>query len=218
MPERSLHSLLKGTADPAFTVNENGFVRFWNAAAEKLFGYSAANVLNERCSDVLHGRTSGEQRVCGDSCGVITCAHVGEAVPNYDMEVRIANGEWIWINVAVLVSRERESPEGTLIAHIIRDISSQKRAEALDERFLRLAEQVCSVAQEGQGLPPVSPLTEQEIRVLSLVSKGRSAALVAAQLGISLRTLRNHLYHINCKLGTHNQLGAVIEATRRGLI
>lgn len=218
MREKGLHSLLEGTADAAFTVNEYGFIRFWNRAAEKLLGYSEADVLNRRCSDVLQGKTSGEQCVCGDSCGVISCAHIGEAVPCYDMKVRIATGEWIWVNVALLISREVESPDGILIAHIIRDISSQKQAEALNERFLRLAEQVCSVTQTAQTLPPVSPLSERERRVLSLVSEGKSAAQVAVELSISQRTIRNHLYHINCKLRTHNQLGAVIEASRRRFI
>ena len=218
MREKNLHWLLEGTADAAFTVNGFGFVRFWNAAAEKLLGYSAADVLNRRCSDVLQGRTSDEQRVCGDSCGAISCAHIGKPVPNYDMKVRTATGEWIWANVTLLISRDLELPDRVLIAHILRDISSQKQAEALVERFLPLAEQVCSMAQAAQTLPPVSPLTKQERRVLSLLSKGKSAALVASELSISLRTVRNHLHHVNCKLRTHNLLGAVLEASRRRFI
>jgi PAS domain S-box-containing protein len=218
MREKSFHSLLAATADAAFTVNEQGFVRFWNAAAEKLLGYSAADVLNQYCADVLQGRTSGEQSVCGDSCGVISCTHIGKPVPNYDMQVRVASGEWIWVNITVLVNREAESSEPILIAHIIRDISGQKQAEALNLRFLGLAEQVCSVTQIVKTAPPVSPLSLQERRVLSLVSKGRSPAVVAGELRVSLRTVRNHLYRINCKLKTHNQLSAVIEAARRKIL
>jgi DNA-binding CsgD family transcriptional regulator len=37
-------------------------------------------------------------------------------------------------------------------------------------------------------------------------------------MGISSQTLRNHLYHVNRKLGTHNRLEAVVHAVRRGLI
>jgi DNA-binding CsgD family transcriptional regulator len=41
---------------------------------------------------------------------------------------------------------------------------------------------------------------------------------VATALGISAQTLRNHLRHVNQKLGTHNRLEAVIHAAHRGLI
>lgn len=44
------------------------------------------------------------------------------------------------------------------------------------------------------------------------------AIRVASELGISSQTLRNHLYHVNQKLGTHNRLEAVVHAVRRGLI
>jgi len=45
-----------------------------------------------------------------------------------------------------------------------------------------------------------------------------AAVQVASELGISSQTLRNHLYHVNQKLGTHNRLEAVVHAVRRGLI
>jgi DNA-binding CsgD family transcriptional regulator len=45
-----------------------------------------------------------------------------------------------------------------------------------------------------------------------------TAVDIARELHISSQTLRNHLHHINQKLGTHTRLEAVIHAIRRRLI
>jgi len=65
---------------------------------------------------------------------------------------------------------------------------------------------------------PAMPLSEQEQRVLRSFSEGRSPSDIVHELNISPQTLRNHLHHINQKLGTHNRLEAVTHAMRRKLI
>ena len=64
----------------------------------------------------------------------------------------------------------------------------------------------------------IAPLSEQEHRVLRNFSEGQSPANIVRALKISPQTLRNHLHHINQKLGTHTRLEAVIHAIRRKLI
>ena len=65
---------------------------------------------------------------------------------------------------------------------------------------------------------PVAFLTAQEQRLLCLFAQGTTPAQVAKKLDISSQTLRNHLYHVNKELGTHNHLEAVIQTVRRGLL
>jgi DNA-binding CsgD family transcriptional regulator len=50
-----------------------------------------------------------------------------------------------------------------------------------------------------------------------LFADGKNSAEIARTLGISLQTLRNHLHHINEKLGTHRRLHTVMHAMRRKL-
>jgi DNA-3-methyladenine glycosylase II len=59
---------------------------------------------------------------------------------------------------------------------------------------------------------------EQDHRVLRCLSEGKSPASIVTALEISPQTLRNHLHHINQKLGTHSRLEAVTHAIRRKLI
>jgi len=54
--------------------------------------------------------------------------------------------------------------------------------------------------------------------VLHRLSEGKSPAEIIGELDISPQTLRNHLHHINQKLGTHSRLEAVTHAIRRKLI
>ena len=61
-------------------------------------------------------------------------------------------------------------------------------------------------------------LTPREHDVLRQLGRGLDAHRTAAALGISLNTTRDHIKTLIRKLGAHNQLGAVVEAQRLGLL
>lgn len=61
-------------------------------------------------------------------------------------------------------------------------------------------------------------LTKREREILVLVADGRSMAAIATQLFLSVHTVRNHVRHIQVKLGAHSKLEAVVIAARRGII
>lgn len=65
---------------------------------------------------------------------------------------------------------------------------------------------------------PRPSLSEREIQVLELVSLGLTNKAAAAKLGISIRTVQNHLANIFEKLQTESRTEAVIRAIRLGLI
>ncbi len=217
MLERDLSKLLEGTADAAFAVNEQGLICSWNRAAEKLFGYPASEVLQKPCAQLFQGRTTFGAQVCGEPCTVIDCALLNREIPNYDMEVKGRSGRKIWVNVSILVFHD-ERTNHHLVAHLARDIGARKRSEDLSQKLVQIAKEISSLPGDASPLPPVSPLTDQERRVLQILAEGKNPAAVARELGISPRTLRNHIHHVNQKLRTHNRLEAVIQASRRGLI
>lgn len=61
-------------------------------------------------------------------------------------------------------------------------------------------------------------LTAREIEVLRLLARGTSTKLIAAQLGISVHTARNHVQNIIRKCDAHSKLEAVSMALREGVI
>jgi DNA-binding NarL/FixJ family response regulator len=59
-------------------------------------------------------------------------------------------------------------------------------------------------------------MTGRELEVLSLVAEGFSNKLVAAELGIGERTVKNHLTSIMSKLRAADRTHAVVSAVRLG--
>jgi len=64
----------------------------------------------------------------------------------------------------------------------------------------------------------VESLSEREMEVLTLVAKGQTNKLIAAQLNISARTVQGHLAHIFDKLQASSRTEAVMRAVSLGWI
>ena len=65
---------------------------------------------------------------------------------------------------------------------------------------------------------PGSDLTAREAEVLRLLADGLSNQAIAANLGIRLATVRNHVQSVIEKLHAHSKLEAVAIAAREGLL
>lgn len=217
MLERELFLLLEGTADAAFTVDEQGVIRSWNRAAEKLFGYPSSTVLQKPCASLLQGRGLQGNIVCKEDCSVLQCAAARRETENYDLQVIGRGGCRLWVNISIIVFRDARSGR-RLHIHLARDITSRARKDELALKVLDAAKELAALPESPSALAPVSPLTAQEERVLRLFSEGKSPQQVARTLRITDRTLRNHLHHANQKLGTRSRLEAVIHAAKRGLL
>jgi PAS domain S-box-containing protein len=217
MLERELFELLNGTADAAFTVDAQGTICSWNRAAERLFGYSSAQVLRKSCADLFQGTGSLGNLVCTHGCDVIDCAVADREIPNYDLQVKAHGGRRLWVNVSILAFHDKRSGRA-LAVHLARDITQRKKNEELTRDVLAASRQLVDQSRNLNHDSPALSLTEREKHVLRLLSEGNSPAAVARTLRITQRTLRNHLYHANQKLGTRSRLEAVIHAVRRGLI
>ena len=70
------------------------------------------------------------------------------------------------------------------------------------ERFFRLLEDFLAGDPAGDaGRVPHTPLTVRELDVMALVRRGLGNDEIAAQLGISPRTVERHLSNVYVKLG-----------------
>ena len=212
-----VYKLLEGTADAAFVVTPEGEICFWSGAAERLFGYTQADVLNRTCNEVLKGRSALGAVVCAGEYSVQQCAACGELVPRFDLEVTTRSGLRKWVSVSTIVFEDSRLHR-RLIAHLSHDISKRKETEQAFLRMVELSKHVVSIGDGQPALAPIEALSDQELRILTLFAKAKNSGQVAKELGITLPTLRNHLHAINQKLRTHNRLEAVLHAMKRGLI
>lgn len=217
MLERELFTLLEGTADAAFSVDEQGLIRSWNRAAEKLFGYPGQKVLDHPCSTLFQGRGPMGNTVCCEDCSVLECAHAKREVSNYDLEVLARGGQRLWVNVSILIFFD-DRTKRRMVVHLARDITSRKQKEDLAAEVVGAARRLSALSNVSAPAPPVSPLSQQEQRVLALLAEGKSPADITRLLRITSRTLRNHISNAGRKLGTRSRLETVIHASRRNLI
>ncbi len=72
--------------------------------------------------------------------------------------------------------------------------------------------------RQGQTQLLVEPLTERELEVLRLMAAGRSNREIAAELVVTLNTIKKHSSHIYGKLGVNNRSAAAAYAHKLDLI
>jgi PAS domain S-box-containing protein len=218
MLEAELFAFLENTSDGVFAVRESGEICFWNHAAETLFGYPTEEVLGKTCLMVLHGVGALGTEVCRERCAKLQRWDMqATRQPSFDLNVTTGGGERIWVNISSISYLNRRTGK-TLLVHLARDISAQRKKEEAFRRMAAISREVSDLENVITGTAPVVPLSSRELVILRMFAKGSDAPRIATALGISPQTLRNHLHHINQKLGTHNRLEAVTHAHQRRLI
>ena len=224
MLESELFALLEHTADAAYAVTVAGEVRSWNTAAERMFGYSAHEVMGRNINAILDARDDLGTRALAGGDGAATRPSQrapARDIPHFDLEVRSRSGALMWINVSTIVFDASRTGE-RLFIRLARDVTQQHAREQLATRLLDAARQVVAAADvapdAAPDAAPVETLTSQERRILRLFAQGRNPDAITRRLNISAQTLRNHLHHINRKLRTHSRIEAVTHALRRGLL
>jgi PAS domain S-box-containing protein len=217
MLEAELFAFLEGASDGVFAVRETGEICFWNRAAQELFGYPEEKVLGRTCSELLHGVGALGTQVCHERCVELQCTLEPKAMPNFDLNVTTSGGERKWVNISTISYLNRRTQK-TLIVHLARDISDQKKREEAFRKMMAVSREVCAMEDSPNGAAPITELSSQELEILRMFAAGNDAPRISKALGISPQTLRNHLHHINKKLRTHNRLEAVTHALQRRLI
>jgi DNA-binding NarL/FixJ family response regulator len=63
-----------------------------------------------------------------------------------------------------------------------------------------------------------SELSDREIQVLKLIANGKDNAMIAGELHISPKTVKNHISNILMKLQINNRIQAAVYAVRSGIV
>ncbi|HPU14355.1 MAG TPA: response regulator transcription factor [Aeromicrobium sp.] len=80
---------------------------------------------------------------------------------------------------------------------------------------------LATFAGRGRAAPPVQPieqLTEREEQVLATLARGRTNAEIAAELHISLSTVKAHIGSLMAKLGARNRVEVAMWAYETGRV
>ena len=172
---------LGDTADGAFVINAEQRIITWNKGAERLLGYSASEVVNRHCYDVIAGRDRSGKVVSCPNSKVYRCLQRGTLLRNFNLLTTTKDGQGIWVNfcpVALPYKHRR-------VLYLLRDVTREEEdSDTLQHIVATL---------RAYGVLPrrrERKMTGARIDVLSLSA---SDPVLAGRGGQGLRTLRKKL-------------------------
>jgi DNA-binding CsgD family transcriptional regulator len=210
MNERAVNKakqITDSTSDPAFAYNKSGRIVAWNEAAGKLLGYPSAEVLGKNCWDVLNSTDIFGNTYCHANCPLLSPEG---PIRHCDLNARTAMDISVRVRVNTL-SIPRDAPSESFMIHLL---------ESLEEMS---STRESTPGREPRKLNPDAAATHQRLtkrqrQVLRMLARGMKTNEISEVLGISTKTTRNHIEHINKRLGVYTRAGAVAFALRAGII
>ena len=152
---RRFAALVQSSEDAILSTDLGGKIESWNQAAERLYGYSAEEMLGRSISVLEPPDRAGEAAALRERLGR------GERVPPYETVRRRRDGTAIEISTHLSPMRD-ELGKLVGVSAVIRDITDRKRAEA---KLARLA-----------SFLEMSPLATVEVDVAGRISFMNPAA------------------------------------------
>jgi DNA-binding CsgD family transcriptional regulator len=222
MPAADPLEVIAESKVPAYGMDRNDRIVYWNDGAEKILGWKPEEVLGKACYDVLAGRDVFGNVYCAHDCGVVKTAGEGEDPRPFLLDVRKKGAGTVKIVVRTVALPET-GPRFSCLMHFI-----EAEGESA-EPILKALRASVSETGDAEGVRPgpvaapdppisVSPLTTREREIVLLLSNGYAALNIAAKLNLSHATVRNHIQNVLRKLDVHSQVEAVALSFRRGWI
>ena len=202
-----------------------------------LFRTGLRNLLEEQGLDIIGEAATGSEAV----------AHVGELSPDVvvmDLDMPGMGGVEATRHIAEIapltrvvmltISDEDSDVTDAILAgacgYLLKDASIQElvagiRAAAHGEALIsphiagKVLQRVRATSAHS-GIEELirTELSDREIEVLKLIANGQDNALIAAELHISPKTVKNHISNILMKLQIDNRIQAAVYAVRSGIV
>ena len=209
----SLAHLLFRTVDGVFAVDAAQRIVFWNSGCTHLLGIPPNAALGQPCSRIVRGKDPSGQPFCGGGC-CVTRLNQGQSVPGtFPLRACDARGQELRLTVSLLLVPSLRK-EQWLCLHLLRRGEAANLFTMLEDcpsyvpRFSNHRIESC----------PECALSTREQEILQLLAEGLSISVISHLLHISVITVRNHVQHIQEKLGVHSQAETVAYAYRHNLV
>lgn len=216
----ALFAALSSAQLGAYAMTVDQTIVFWNAAAERILGYSANDVVGRRCYEVGSGNGSGGiSGECLGGCPSLRYVRSGLMPAPSRLNMRCASGEFKWMTITPMaVAGVGDSP---LLVHFFEERTGDLGLEGEQPREeLGVCDR--TTANENTYAPTgpseASPLSRRELEVLRLIGRGWDTPCIAEHLGISRHTVSNHIRNLRNKLNAPTKLEAVLAGIRLGIL
>jgi PAS domain S-box-containing protein len=183
-----LATIVESTDDAIISKNLNGVIQSWNAAAERLFGYTAEQAVGRHISMLIPpDRLDEEDRI-------LARLRAGERVYHFDTVRVRRSGQLVDVSLTISPIRD-ETGRVVGASKIARDVTERKQAEEriyslmsqLKEDARRKDEFLAMLAHELRN--PLAPL----LNVLELLKRGTGNGSMIEQVRTTLDRQLGHL-------------------------
>lgn len=212
---RSFSESLSQSVDGVFAVDAKQRIIFWNTACEQLFGISAKVAIGRPCSEVVRGKDSVGDTFCRGGCCVARLTEGYNAPRTFPLQVPDKRGEQLDLFVSILLVPSRQKDMWSCV-HLLHRGEATDMLEALEYPATQVKRD--GVGKNGDRDHGSGLLTAREQEVVELLAEGLATPMISKLLNISHVTVRNHLQHIQAKLGVHSQAETVAYAYRNNLV
>ena len=136
--------------------------------------------------------------------------------------------------VVLTISDQEEDVLDAIVAgacgYLLKDASIQElirgiQAAAIGESLIsphiasKVLQRLRATTADSSGAATIrAELSDREIEVLKLIANGKDNAMIAAELHISPKTVKNHISNILMKLQIDNRIQAAVYAVRSGIV
>ncbi|MFI1438517.1 PAS domain S-box protein [Streptomyces fructofermentans] len=146
-----LAALVESSQDAILAKTLDGHITYWNAAAQRLYGYTREEVMGRHVSVLAPAERQ-------DEIAVLLCRlRDGEKVEHFETLRLTRSGDLLDVDITLWPTR---APDGTVIGAcaIVRDISDRKRAEAELTMLYKQQRHIALTLQRSlMGTPPAIP-------------------------------------------------------------
>ena len=204
----NLADLLFRTVDGVFAVNAKQKIVFWNPGCAQLFGTPANEALGRPCCQVVRGKDPTGQPFCGGGCCMSRLSHGEDVHGTFPLRIHNNEGKELRFSVNIVLVPSRHKDRWTCV-HLLHREGATDTLDVLEYN---------SNNNNHPSPLAIPSLTAREKEILQLLAEGLAVSVMSELLNVSRVTVRNHLQHIQGKLGVHSQVETVAYAYRHNMV
>ncbi|MBV8221065.1 MAG: PAS domain S-box protein, partial [Solirubrobacterales bacterium] len=139
---RRLARIVEQAAEAILSKDSNGTITEWNAGAERLYGYTAAEAIGQPVAILVPEDRAGEDRM------LLARAMAGDTVEQFWTRRRRKDGAFVDVSITVSPLLDASGrPSGAAV--IARDVTARRKAERAREAALAQLAEAQQIAQVG---------------------------------------------------------------------